>query len=229
MELKSSSRKMLRAMLFVIPILVTGVCCWILSRPPDIHQVSDQLTDLQMRFDDLYATHVPEVEAHRVADGIFSVYDQDLEIGLFAMDFVAHLDLESSITEFEGLVYNADSDPVKDIAVTIWLLDDEGSIVDLIEMNISKSMLQPHETVIVKGVHVPSEHPRRLLEETIQFFNESWTFSNYYYGEVVTESRLVRLASLADWIKHVAVYTKPGRPWSQFSVDLRGETTNPAR
>ena len=182
-----------------------------------------------MRFDNLYATHVPEVEAYRVADGIFSVYDQDLEISLFAMDFVAHLDLESSTTVFEGLAYNADSDPVKDVAVTIWLLDDEGSIVDWVEINISKSMLQPRETIIEKGVHVPSEHPRRLLEETIQFFNESWTFSNYYYGEVVTESRLVRLASLANWIKHIPVYTKPGRPWSQFSVDLRGETTNPAR
>jgi len=206
-----------RYLLALLPIALGGLCCWAILRPSD----PAGALEAAQEFDAELIRSLEPIEESDVETYAVERRGGVIEVG-FLLTTVNAERSGSGTTTFEAGLINLGIYPAKDAFVTLRLLDEDGRLVETVDLIGDNAILEPGRGNVVRGEFTVGAELPRIVEEIVELESDDSTyFTIYSYDNLKTSPGLLaKLAGLLPFVKYRAVWTQPELEWHSYEVEF---------
>ena len=201
-----------------VPFVAVCSCCWLVSRLASTDQGPDDLIPVEgiaENYEDLLA----DLDQAGIRAMLVDERGGTVRLGLV----LTAIDVDSSeegISIFEAELMNIGEFPLEDARVNLRLLDEDGRIVESIDMRTPSIRLEPGEITRVSALFDPGAHSPRIVEERLFSEADSSRGLTIYSYRSMKEvpGFLSQLSSALPFFEYEATWTRPESDWESYEV-----------
>lgn len=205
-------------LLVAVPLIAVCSCCWLVSRLASTEQAPNDILTVE-GITENYRDLLAELDQAGIRAMLVDERGGTVRLGL-VLTAIDVEKTEDGTAHFEADLINIGDFPLENARVNLRLLDEDGRIVESIDMRTPAIRLEPGENTRVSATFEPKAHPPRIVEERIFSESDNSRSLTIYSYRSMKEAPgfLSQLSGALPFLGYEATWTRPESDWESYEV-----------